>query len=117
MSPIALMLRCPSAPTMTWSWIWSFRCFAASIRSRVSRMSCWLGEGSPLGWLWTMMIAVACRSSARRILADMHRRFVDRSFPHRLVGDQHVLGIEEQHAHPLDRLVRHVDAKIIEQGL
>ena len=29
----------------------------------------WLGEGSPDGWLCTTMSAVACRSSARRMIS------------------------------------------------
>ena len=67
--PSARRLLWPLAPMMTWSCSVTFRCRPASARSRVRRMSCWLGEGSPLGWLWTTMIAVAWRSSARRMIS------------------------------------------------
>ena len=43
------------------------------------------------------------RDGARDHLADMDRGLVDASAPHRLVGDQHVAGVEEQDADLLDR--------------
>src|SRR5499425_1083005 len=58
------MLVRPLAPTMTWSCTVTFMCRPASTRSRVRRMSCCDGDGSPLGWLWTMMIAVAPGATA-----------------------------------------------------
>lgn len=36
----------------------------ARIRSRVTLMSASLGVGSPLGWLWTRMMALARRAMA-----------------------------------------------------
>ena len=90
----------------------------ASAIARVMSMSARLGAGSPEGWLWTRMIAAEPRSIARRIdLADMDRGLVDRAFAHHLVADQHVAGVEVEHAEPLDRVMRHVGAQIVEQRL
>ena len=58
--------------------------------------------------------ATGDRSSASN---SVNRGFVDRALPHWLVADQHVLRIEEQDPHPLDRQVRHVGVEIIEQSL
>ena len=33
---------------------------------------------------------------------NVDRGLVDRALPERLIGEQHVLGVEEQHAHLLD---------------
>ena len=78
-------------------------CRPASTRSRVRRMSCWLGRRVAA----RVVVDDDDRGRAERDragdhLADMDRRFVDRPLPQRLVGDQHVLGVEEQHPHLLD---------------
>ena len=64
-------------------------------------------SGSPLGWLCTRISAVACSSSARlHHLARVDRRVVDGAARLRLVGQQAVAGVEEQHPELLDRLAR-----------
>ena len=72
------------------------------------------GVGSPLGWLWTMISAVAPSAMARAITSRTWTEASStRALPQRLVGDQHVLGVEEQDAHLLDPLVRHCRVEII----
>ena len=64
-----------------------------------------LGVGSPLGWLWTMMIAVAPSAMARAMTSRTWTEASSTLPCHkRLVGDQHVLGVEEQDPHLLDLL-------------
>jgi hypothetical protein len=60
-----------------------------------------------------MMAVAPERNGAGDDLADMHGRFVDASGPHRLVRDQHVLGVEEQDPHLLDRLMSHRRLEIV----
>ena len=112
------MLVRPWVPTMTWSWTVIFMCRPASTRSRVRRMSCWLGVGI------AARVVVdddqrgrAERDRAADDFADMDRGFVDRALPHRFVGDQQILGVEEQHAHFLDRRMGHRRLQIIAERL
>ena len=113
-SPIARMLVRPCAPTITWSCTVTFMCRPASTRSRVRRMSCWRRRRV------AARVVVdddqrgrAERDGAGDDFADMDRRFVDRALPQRLVGDQHVLGVEEQDAHFLGPPVRHCGVEIV----
>ena len=63
------------------------------------RMSAEEGVGSPEGWLWTRIRAVAESSSARlHHLARIDRRVVDGAGLLHLVGDQRVALVEEQQA-------------------
>ena len=112
------MLLRPWLPTMTWSWTVICMWRPASTMSRVRRMSCWLGRG-----IAARMVVddddrgrAECDRAADH-LADIDRRLVDRASPHRLVADQHVLGVEEQDAHPLDRRMGHRRLEIIAQRL
>jgi hypothetical protein len=57
------------------------------------------------------------RDGAGYDFADVHRSLVDRPAPHRFVGDQHVLGIEEQHPDFLDQLVPHGRLEIVAQSV
>jgi hypothetical protein len=59
----------------------------------------------------------AVRHGALHHFADVHRRLVDGSAPHRFVGDQHVLRIEEEDAHFLHRRMGHRRLQIVLQSL
>ncbi len=61
-----------------------------------------------------------CRAKVQRAadhFARVDRGLVDRAFAHHVVEDQHVAGIEIEHAHAFDRQVRHVDGEIVDQRL
>ena len=45
--------------------------------------------------------------------ADVDAGFVDRAVPHRLVGDQRVLGVEEQHPHLLGPRMGHRSVEVV----
>ena len=55
--------------------------------------------------------------SAADDLADMNRGLVDRALAHHLVADQHVAGVEVKDPEPLDRVMDHVGAQVIQQCL
>lgn len=50
----------------------------ASVNCRVTCISAWLGEGSPLGWLWVQTTAVApSRIAARKTSIDLSNGYGD----------------------------------------
>lgn len=55
-SPIARMLEKPSEPMMIWSCTAMPSGLPASMMWRVMSISCLLGCGDPLGWLWTTLL-------------------------------------------------------------
>ena len=75
------------------------------------------GAGSPEGWLWTRMMAVALSSSERldHLARDRPACVVDGAGLLHLVGDQPVLLVEKKDAELLDILERHLHPAIIEQ--
>ena len=112
--PSAFMLLRPWLPTMTWSWTVTRMWRPASIRS--------LGQADVL--LARARVAAgmvvddddrgrAKRDGAGDDFADMDRGLVDRSGPQRLIGEEEVLGVEEQDADLLDRQMGHGRGEII----
>ena len=102
---------------MTWSWTMTLVCRPASMRSRVRRMS--LAWGGVAGG-----VVVddddgggAERDGAANDFADVNRGLVDRAAPHRFVGEQHVAGVEEQHAHFFDAAMGHGGLEIVAERL
>src|SRR5690606_4762962 len=65
MSRSPFIEACPDLPMMMWSWTVMPRGFATSMIWRVICTSAVEGAGSPEGWLWTRMSAVALSSRLR----------------------------------------------------
>ena len=104
-------------PTMMWSWTLMLTWASAPTTWRVMSMSACDGVGSPLGWLWTMMMARGRQlQGPLDHLARVERGVVDRAAALHLVADQDVLAVEEQDAEMLGRLVLHGQLQVVEQG-
>jgi hypothetical protein len=116
MTPSARSEFAPVAATTMWSWRVMPSFSATVFTSRVISMSAADGVGSPEGWLWTRISAVAPSSNARLItLARIQGRVIDGAPLLLLVGDQLVLAVEEEDAEALDRLVGEAGAAIIDE--
>ena len=85
--------------------------------SLVISMSSRDGLGSPEGWLCTRISARRCVEGALDDLARIDRRVVDRAALLDLVGDQHVLAVEEEDAELLGLLVGEGSVAIVDQLL
>ena len=92
---------------------------SAALRiSFVISMSSRDGLGSPEGWLCTRIRAAALSvERALHHLARIDRRVVDGAALLHLVGDQHVLAVEEQDAELLGLLVRERGVAVVDQLL
>src|SRR5260370_41301422 len=90
---------------------------AALRSSSVIAMSSRDGLGSPLGWLCTRISAAALSASALDDLARIDRRVVDGAALLDLVGDQHVLAVEEEDAELFGLLVRQGDVAVVDELL